>query len=133
MKHKQMISALGIMLFVACSLAAQEKPGTIAALEFQKPKNGMVPQYQAGRKEKAAWHKQQNDPQPLLVFEILSGDNTGTYVVGRWGQHWADLDKPAIPDETDLAEFQKVIGNYVDSVITRYYEIMPKISNPTGG
>ena len=132
MKRKQMLSALGIMLFVACSLAAQEKPGTIAALEFQKPKNGMVPQYRAGRKEKAAWHKQQNDPQPLLVWEILSGDNTGTYVVGRWGQHWADLDKPAIPDETDLAEFQKVIGNYVDSVITRYYEFMPKISNPTG-
>ena len=42
------------------------------------------------------------------------------------------FDKPAIPDETDLAEFQKVIGNYVDSVITRYYEFMPKISNPTG-
>ena len=59
MKRKQMLSFLGIMLFVACSLAAQEKPGTIAALEFQKPKNGMLPQYQAGRKEKAAWHKQQ--------------------------------------------------------------------------
>ena len=58
MKRKQMLSALGIMLFVACSLAAQEKPGTIAVLGFQKPKNGMVPQYQAGRKEKAAWHKQ---------------------------------------------------------------------------
>jgi hypothetical protein len=46
------------------------------------------------------------------------------------GQPWADLDKPAIPDETDLAEFQKVIGSYVDSVITRYYEFMPKINNP---
>ena len=45
MKRKQMLSFLGIMLFVACSLAAQEKPGTIAALEFQKPKKGMVPQY----------------------------------------------------------------------------------------
>ena len=41
MKRKQMLSALGIMLFVACSLAAQDKPGTIAALEFQKPKNEM--------------------------------------------------------------------------------------------
>src|ERR1700732_3778265 len=43
MMRKQMWSALGIMWFVACSLAAQEKPGTIAALEFQKPKKGMVP------------------------------------------------------------------------------------------
>ena len=92
----------------------------------------MVEQYQNGRKQKAAWHKQQNDPQPLFVWEILSGDNTGTYVVGRFGQHWADLDKPAIPDEADLAEFRKVIGGYVDSVTARYYEYMPKISNPTG-
>jgi len=121
----------GVLLCVACSLWAQEKPGNIAALEFQKPKNGAVPQYEAGRKQKAAWHKQQNDPQPLLVWEIMSGDNTGTYVVGRLGQHWADFDKPPISDEADLAEFQKVVGGYVDSVIAHYYEFMPKVSNPT--
>jgi hypothetical protein len=120
------------MLFVAGSLAAQEKPGTLAALEFQKPKNGMVPQYEAGRKQKAAWHKQQNDPQPLLVWQTLSGDDTGTFLVGRFGQHWTDLDKPAISDEADLAQFQKVVGLYVDSVVARYYEFMPKVSNATG-
>jgi len=133
MKLRQLLSAVGVVTLVAASLVAQEKPGTLAGLEFQRPKNGMVPQYEAGRKQKAAWHKQQNDTSPLLVWEILSGDNTGTYIVGRLGQHWSDLDKPSIPDETDLAEFQKVIGNYVDSVVTRYYEYMPKISNPTPG
>lgn len=131
MKSKRLWIVAGIVLCIACSLGAQEKPGTIAALEFQKPKNNMVPQYEAGRKQKAAWHKQQNDPQPLFVWEILSGDNTGTYVVGRLGQHWADFDKPPISDEADLAEFQKVIGSYVDSVIARYYDYMPKVSNPS--
>jgi hypothetical protein len=111
-------------------MIAQQQPATLAALEFQKPKNGMVPQYEAGRKQKAAWHKQQNDPLPLYVWETQSGEDTGNYIVGRLGQHWADFDKPAIPDETDLAEFQKVIGNYVESVIARYYEFMPKVSNP---
>ena len=121
------------MLFVACSLAAQDKPGTLAAIEFQKPKNGMVPQYEAGRKQKAAWHKQQNDPQPLLVWETLSGENTGAYLVGRFNQHWADFDKPAISDEAALAQFQKVVGAYVDSVTARYYEFLPKISTPPSG
>jgi hypothetical protein len=133
MKRNQLLSAVGITLFVACSLAAQEKPGTLAAIEFQRPKNGMVPQYEAGRKQKAAWHKQQKDPQPLLVWEILSGDDTGTYLVGRLNQHWADFDKPAIPDEVDLAEFQKVVGTFVDSVTARYYDFLPKISNPPSG
>jgi hypothetical protein len=131
MKRIHFVSAFAVTLFAACSMVAQEKPGTIAALELQKPKNGMVPQYEAGRKQKAAWHKQQNDPQPLFVWEMLTGEDTGNYVVGRLGQHWADFDKPAIPDETDLAEFQKLLGNYVDSVTAFYYAYMPKVSNPS--
>jgi hypothetical protein len=133
MKLNQLLSAIGVVLFVVCSLAAQEKPGTLAGLEFQKPKNGMVPQYEAGRKQKAAWHKEKNDPKSLLVWETLTGDNTGTYIVGRFGMHWADMDKPAITDQEDTSEFQKVIGSYVDSVVDRYYEFMPKVSNVPAG
>jgi len=131
MKCRHLLSAFGIILLAACPLFAQEKPGTVAVLEFQKIKNGMLPQYEAGRKQKAAWHKQQNDPLALDVWETLSGEDTGTFIVGRIGQHWADLDKPSVSDEADLAEYQKVVGGYVDSVITRYYEFQPKISNPT--
>jgi len=131
MKRRRVLSALGMIVFAVCSALAQENPGRIAAIELQKPKNGMVPQYEAGRKQKAAWHKQQNDPQPLLVWQILTGESTGDYVVGRLGQHWADFDKPPISDENDLAEFQKVVGSYVDSVTAYYYEYMPKVSNPS--
>jgi hypothetical protein len=132
MNRKHCLSALGIVLFTAVSLFAQDqgKPGTIASLEFQKVKHTMVPQYEAGRKQKAAWHKQQNDTLPLLVWETISGDDTGTYIVGRLDQHWADFDKPPITDEADLAEFQKVVGAYVDSIVARYYEYLPDISNP---
>jgi hypothetical protein len=130
MNNKKLLSAWVVVLLAVGCLGAQEKPGTIATLEFQKPKNGMVPQYEAGRKQKAAWHKQQNDPLPLYVWETLTGESTGTYVVGRLGQHWADFDKPAISDEADLAEFQKVVGSSVESIVTRYYEYMPKVSNP---
>ncbi len=133
MKRNQLLSAVGMILLVAGSLAAQEKPGTLAGIEFQKPKNGMVPQYEAGRKQKAAWHKEKADPHALMVWETLTGDSTGTYLVGRFDMHWADMDKPAISDEADLAEFQKVIGGAVDSVVTRYYDLLPKISNPPAG
>jgi hypothetical protein len=118
------------MLFAVWSLFAQEKPGTLASIEFQKVKLQNVPQYEAGRKQKAAWHKQQNDPIPLLIWETISGDETGTYLVGHFDQHWADYDKPVVSDEADLAEFQKVVGSYVESITTRYYEFLPKISNP---
>ena len=98
-----------------------------------KPKNGMLKQYEDGRRQKVDWHKQQKDSQPLMVWQTVSGDNTGTYIVGRLGQHWSDMDKPSVPDEADLAAYQKLVGGYVESMVARYYELMPKISNGSGG
>src|ERR1700738_779181 len=102
---KKLCSAVAITLLAMVPGFAQEKPAnTIAALEFQTPKNGMVKQYEDGRKQKAEWHKQQKDTQPLYVWEIVSGEHTGTYVVGRLNQHWADFDKPSAPEQADLDE-----------------------------
>jgi hypothetical protein len=130
MRISRLLSALSLSLIAAPLLVAQANPGTILQLEFQKPKNGMAQQYEEGRKQKAAWHKEQNDHTPLLVWEIMSGDDTGTYVVGQPPQHWADLDKPSVPEESDIAEYNKAIGSYVESLKTRFYEFLPKLSNP---
>jgi hypothetical protein len=128
---KRLLSTCSVMSLLAISGLAQEKPGTIASLEYQTPKNGMTKQYEDGRKQKAEWHKQQKDPLPLMVWETISGDHTGTFIVGRLGQHWADFDKPPIPEQADLEEFTKVIGPSVQSVVTRYWELLPKDSKPT--
>jgi hypothetical protein len=132
-KFARMLSVCGVALLAAGAVVAQEKPGTLAAIEFQTPKNGMVKQYEEGRKAKAAWHKEKKDTQPLYVFETISGDNNGTYLVGRFGQHWADFDKPSVPDKEDTEEYNKVIGAYVEKVVPRYYEYLPKISNQVMG
>jgi hypothetical protein len=114
----------------ALSAFAQGDASTVTALEFQTPKNGMTQQYEAGRKAKAAWHKQQKDPNVLFVLQVLTGMDTGSYIVGRSGLHWADLDKPPIPDQADEDEYNKVVGAYVDKVTASFYETLPKESNP---
>lgn len=123
--------ALATVFLAVFAAAAQSNPGNIASLETQTPKSGMTQQYEQGRKQKADWHKQQKDPLPLWVFEILSGDDTGSYLVGRVGQRWADYDKPPIPDAADTEEFNKAVGAYVQSVKTHYYEYLPKLGNPS--
>jgi hypothetical protein len=90
----------------------------------------MVKQYEEGRKQKAEWHKQQKDTQPLYVWEIVSGEHTGTYIVGKLGQHWADFDKPSVPEQADIDEYNKVISASVQSMIAQYYQLMPKVSSP---
>ena len=63
------------------------------------------------------------------MWETLTGDATGTYIIGRLNEHWADFDKPSVPEQSDIDEYNKVIGAYVESVITRYYALLPKVSS----
>jgi hypothetical protein len=128
MRLSGLASVLGLVLLGAVSVVAQEQPAVVGALERQTPKNGMIKQYEDGRKQKAAWHKQQNDTAPLYVWEIRSGEHTGSYVVGRFGS-WADLDKPSVPEAADLEEYNNVVSPYVQSLSTSYLEFMPKVSN----
>jgi hypothetical protein len=131
MKLMKLAATLCAVVFFAVGAIAQDKPGTIASLEFQTPKNGMVKQYEDGRKAKVEWHKQQKDKDALFVSEVLTGENTGSYIVGRFGMHWADMDKPSVTDAADLEQYRKVIGPYVEKLTTAYYEFLPKWSNPS--
>jgi hypothetical protein len=117
--------------FLSVGALAQDKPGNIAGLEFQTPKNGMVKQYEEGRKAKVEWHKQQKDKDALLVSEVLTGEHMGTYIVGRFGMRWADMDKPSVPDAADMEQYNKLISPYVEKLTSAYYEFLPKWSNPS--
>lgn len=65
------------------------------------------------------------------MSEVLTGENTGTYIVGRFGMHWADMDKPSVTDAADLEEYKKVVAPYVEKLNAAYYEFLPKWSNPS--
>jgi hypothetical protein len=131
MKLMKLAATLCAGAFLAVGAFAQDKPGNIAGLQFQTPKNGMVKQYEEGRKAKVEWHKQQKDRSPLFVSEVLTGEHTGSYIVGRFGMHWADMDKPSVTDAADLEQYNKVIAPYVANLIAAYYEFLPKWSNPS--
>ncbi|MFZ1918591.1 MAG: hypothetical protein WAU58_13535 [Terriglobales bacterium] len=130
MKLTKLMLVCVTVLLAALSASAQEEKSTVTALEFQTPKNGMTQQYEAGRKAKAAWHKQQKDPEMLFVLQVLTGEHTGSYIVGRGGVHWADFDKPAVSDAADEEEYNKVVGAYVEKRTASYFESLPKVSNP---
>lgn len=132
MKLSQLAAGLCAVAFLAAGAPAQEQHGNIAGLEFQTPKNGMEKQYEEGRKAKVEWHKQQKDKDALYVSEILTGEHMGTYVVGRFGMHWADMDKPSVPDAADLEQYRKLIAPYVEKLTSSYYEYLPKWSSPSG-
>jgi hypothetical protein len=131
MKFTKLALSLCVAGFLSVCAFAQDNEGHVASLEFQTPKNGMVKQYEDGRKAKVEWHKQQKDKEPLLVSEVLTGEHMGTYIVGRFGQNWKDLDNPSVSDAADLEQYRKLIAPYVETLTSSYYEYLPKWSNPS--
>lgn len=122
--------AAALLAFAPAQAFAQDKPASITTVETQTPKTGAFAQYEAGRKQLAAWRKQANDPSPLFVFMDLTGDETGAYEVVTMGQHWADMDKPAVTMQDSVAEYEKVMADANPRVISRIYEHLTDVSSP---
>jgi hypothetical protein len=124
------LACLSVLLWpLAAPATAQEEHGNLAWIEFQKPKAGMAAQYEDGRKKKAQWHKEKEDPWPLLIWQIMSGDDTGTYIVGLFDRFWEDFDNPPISSEDSTGEWEKSVGPYVESVVIRFYAHLPEMSH----
>src|SRR5580704_7995240 len=113
------------------TIAAQQKPAQIFTIEFQTVKTGMTTQYEAGRKAKAAWHKEKKDPRPLFVWQFMSGEQTGTYAVAQPALTWKEMDNPPISEDADQAEWEKTMGTYVTSLVTHYYHYNDDLSWPS--
>lgn len=83
--------ALGLALPAAAPAA--DAQGTVGRVFVNRPKPGMAAQYEAGRKKHMDWHRKQNDTWGWLVWQVETGDDTGSYVVGTFGHQWKDLDE----------------------------------------
>jgi len=122
-----------LLLALALPVATQEEDGNIVRVIDQNVKPGMEAQYEAGRKAHMAWHKAQNDPWGWLVWQVISGENSGHYVIGTFGHKWSDFDNPPVTEEADDADFQKKVAPYVGAPQTRYYAFLSKVSRPWEG
>jgi len=106
---KLMLCAL---LLVPASMLAQSSPNMVAAVNVTTPKPGTTAQWEAGRKEHSAFHASQKDAWPVFVWQILSGDRTGSYASVEPGHHWSDFDAHEAFDKLDEPEIAKSILPY---------------------
>lgn len=125
---------LGIAVAVLSSVSpmsafGQEKPGNVIMIRELTPKSGARQQFEQGLKQLAAWRASIKDPQANVVFEQITGENTGTYALVSREMHWADFDKPPAPPAEARAEFDKAMGDTVASGALRLYEELPKMGH----
>lgn len=133
MRRMGLFVGVVLLLLLALPVATQEEPGNVALVVFVKAKPGMAQQFEDGVKRHVSWHGQQNDPWAWYVWEIITGENTGTYGAGTFGHRWEEFDTAPVSREADEANVGVNVGPYVQSAVRTYWAYLARVSNPVAG
>lgn len=108
-------------LFLSLSALAQSSPQVVSEVNIAMPKNGMTSQWEAGRKEHSAFHGAQKDTWSILVWEFVSGERTGAYMMSSPGHNWKDFDSRDAFNKLDRPNVEKTMGASTAMGATAYY------------
>src|ERR1043165_7165919 len=119
----------GSMVFSQRAAAAPQ--ANLGEIHINKIKSGMTRQYEEGRKKHMMWHRKQNDAWSWYTWEILTGENTGSYVVGTFGHHWSELDDRTKFEAADSADANANMGAALEAETQSYYLFRADLSPST--
>ena len=125
------VSATGaLVVLVSMSVSAQTAPpDSVTEVLRQKPRQGMVQEYEASRKKHMAWHKAQNDTWAWDVFEITTGPDTGGYLIASGNHQWKEMEEwDAKLGDADGADSRASMGATIDSTKRAYWTQLNSIS-----
>ena len=119
------------LLVLAPTFASAQTPppDSVTELLRQKARPGTVQDYEAARKKHMAWHKAQNDPWVWEVFEVMTGPDTGSYVIASGDHQWKEMEAwVAKMADADAADSQASMGQYIASTQREYWTQLNAIS-----
>ena len=115
------IALVCAVLFVSLSMLAQSSPQMVSEVHVTTPKPGMTAQWEAGRKQHSAFHGAQKDTWNIFVWEILTGERAGSYVMSSPGHNWKDFDARDAFNKLDAPDVEKSMGPSTAGSTTAYY------------
>ncbi len=103
-----------VVLAPAVAGAQTPPPDSVSEVLRQKIRPGTVQDYEAARKKHMTWHKAQNDPWAWEVFEVMTGPDTGSYLISSGDHQWKDMEAwVAKMADADAADSQASMGPYI--------------------
>jgi len=119
---------IAILLFLVTSVLAQSSPQVVSEAHLTMAKPGMTAQWEAGRKAHSAFHAAQKDTWNVFVWQFVSGEHTGAYLMASPGHNWKDFDAREDFNKLDLPNVEKTMSASTGSSITSYYVFRDDLS-----
>ena len=129
---RRIIIPILVLLLSGLPALAQEEPGNLARVAFWSIKAGMEEQFENGLKAHNGWHRQQNDSQALLTWEVVTGPRTGQYLRASFGHRWPDFDQDPKTADADAADSAIHLDPYIESGGPAIYRHIPELSRSAG-
>jgi hypothetical protein len=102
-----LVTALALLPLPA--LAQGMSGGDLAQIYYITPKDGHGYDLEEGMKRHMAVVGEMGNPSPWMVWEVMTGDDMGSYVVGTFGHEWADFDmQPDNPMQAQMSFMRNV-------------------------
>jgi hypothetical protein len=121
--------AATVVLAPAISSAQAPPPDSVSVVLRQKIQPATTQKYEAARKEHMAWHKAHNDPWTWEVFEVMTGPDTGSYLISSGDHQWKDVEAwTAKLDDADAADSAASMGPYLASTQLSYWTQLNALS-----
>jgi hypothetical protein len=131
MRPSRVLVSAGLAVLVSAVSSAQQPQTTVVEVHRVTPKPGMREQLEAGRVKHMAWHKQQGDTWAWHVWEVITGPDTGSYIIGSPDHQWKDLDGwSAKMAKGDAADAAVNLAPYQASSTMSYWVMLADASRP---
>jgi len=116
-----------LSLTIASTTIAQTS-GDIAYFHVNRVKPSMTAQYETARKRHWVWHRKMGDTWAYHVWQIVSGEASGTYMVCSFGHSWKEVDESdqLVGGEEDDPAAK--VEPYLDAEPESYYRYLPNLS-----
>jgi hypothetical protein len=118
-----------LMVLAPAVAGAQTPPDSVSEVLRQKIRPGTVQDYEAARKKHMGWHKAQNDPWAWEVFEVMTGPDTGSYVISSGDHQWKDVEAwVSKTADADAVDSRASMGPYIAGTEREYWTQLNAIS-----
>lgn len=112
------------------ALAAQE--GTLGEIILVEVRSEHRRAFEAGTRTYFEEVRRQDTPHAWLVWEVITGENTGSYYVGSFDHTWADFDMMPADPATMLESFEENVRPHVESFRAGFWQRRADLSYETG-
>lgn len=115
MRRVSCISNLLVLLGTILTCHAQQEPGALSLAYLQKVELRNVAAFEEAFKTHLNWREEKGDTWTWETWQMIRGEELGTYIVSSGGHHWEDFDAQPLAEE-GAANYIENVGQYLTSL-----------------